>query len=83
MALPGQCGHESASLTGTGTAPIASVPTSNWFRSRRTPGSMPVGGLGNTNAGARPFVGSPEQLSEPAQPALAALASQPPLGSGR
>jgi len=77
MALPGQSGHEGASLAGT--AQTASVPTSNWFRSRRTPG----GALGNTNAGARPFVGSPEQPSQPAQPAQAAQSSQPPLGGGR
>jgi hypothetical protein len=87
MALPGQSGYEGASLAGT--AQTASVPTSNWFRSRRTPGSMPVSGLGNTNAGARPFVGSPEQPAQPAQPVQpvqpvqAVQSSQPPLGGGR
>ena len=78
VALPGQSGSEGASLAGT--AQTASVPTSNWFRSRRTPGSMPAGGLGNTNAGARPFVGSPAQQTQStqqAQPAQQAQAAQP------
>ena len=94
---PGPGGTDGASLGG---APQPAVPTSNWFRSRRSPanggatggtagggtgggtgamptrtpgsafggnggngGSLSSGGFGNTNAGARPFVGSPGQAS--------------------
>jgi hypothetical protein len=80
MTLPVRGGQEGASLAGT--AQTASVPTSNWFRSRRTPGSA----LGNTNAGARPFVGSPAQpaqAAQAAQPAQVAQSSQPSLGGGQ
>ena len=94
MALPGQSGYESTSLAGTAqtasmptsnvptsNVPTSNLPTSNWFRSRRTPGGVPASGLGNTNAGARPFVGSPAQPVQPAQPAQAAQSSLSPLGS--
>ena len=114
---PGPGGHDGASLAG---APQPTVPTSNWFRSRRTPasggaiggtatggtvggtatggtgamptrtpggtfggngGSLSSGGFGNTNAGARPFVGSPGQASaSPGIPGGTGTGATPAMG---